>query len=235
MKSNKSGFRSIVVITIVLVILFNVVSFVIPFAKINKIAFLASYVLGEFVIIGEGILIAKQLCSEENRNQRILGLPIIYFGYVALVTQLIITTMFYLCNAFIGLDFWVVVLVESVMIAYFIVQISIGFYFKNRVKEYKSINANTSFMDDYRVKLKNIISINNNKNIEKELIDLLELALGSDPITNEKTVESEEELNTLCEKLSSSIEKGSEEQARELIEVTKKKLLIRNALCKHGK
>ena len=90
-------------------------------------------------------------------------------------------------------------------------------------------------MDEFRARLKALSGINKNENIEKVLMDLLDIALGSDPVTNDKTIDSESELLSLLQGLDDAIKNGSEDEARDIIEKTKNALLARNVLCKTGK
>ena len=235
MKQSKSGLIASVVITIVLVILLNIVTFVIPFEKLSTAVLVLSYIMAEIVIIAEGILVASQLFNEPDRNQKVLGLPIVFAGYLTLGIQLIATTVFYICNSFVILPVWVVIVVEAFIIAYFVIQMAMGLFFKKRVIEYQEQAANTKFMDEFRARLKAIVAINKNENIERLLNDLLDTALGSDPVTNEKTVDSESELLSCLQELDEVIKDGSEEDARFVIEKTRTALLERNVLCKAGK
>ena len=82
---------------------------------------------------------------------------------------------------------------------------------------------------------KKLDKINKIEGVKKNLSDLLDIALGSDPVTNDKTLDSESELLSLLQELDESIKDGSEEEARTVIEKTKNALLERNVLCKAGK
>ena len=130
---------------------------------------------------------------------------------------------------------WIVVIVEAFIIAYLVIQMAKGFFFKRRVIEYQEHAANTKFMDEFRARLKAIVAINNNENIEKELRALLDLALGSDPVTNDKTLDSESELLSCLQELDEAVKSGSEDDSRAVITKTKNTLLERNVLCKAGK
>ena len=90
-------------------------------------------------------------------------------------------------------------------------------------------------MDEFRARLKALSKINKIESVQKTLEDLLDIALGSDPVTNEKTVDSESELLSLLQELDESIKDGSEAGARAAIGKTKNALLERNVLCKAGK
>ena len=232
---SKSGVVTALVTLVVLLAIFNVCTFAIPFNKVDLTVHYTIYGCAEFVIIAQMLLIIFQLFLEEKPNQKIIGLPILYFGYITLVIQLVCTLIFYLTNAYVALPLWVVILVECLVIGFGIIQVALGFFFKHRNEDYHENFANTKFMDEFRCRLKALCQINKNENIVKVLDDLLDTALGSDPVTNEKTLDSESELLSLLQELDETIKDGSEEEARLVIERTKNTLLERNVMCKAGK
>ena len=234
-KATKSGLIADIVITAVLLILLNIVTFVIPFNKESMATHLTAYLMAEVVILVQGLLLGIEIFAQKDKNLRVLGLPIIYAGFVTLIVQLIATAAFYTVNAFVSLPFWVIIIVEVFIIAYLTIQIAIGFFFKNRTVEFKEETANTKFMDEFRARLKAIVAINKNSNIEKELTDLVDIALGSDPISNEKTFDSESELLSFLQELDEAIKNGDEEDSRTIITKITTTLAERNALCKAGK
>lgn len=235
MKSSKSGIKATLIIYAVLIVLLTVCTFAIPFPKLDDGVLITSYVCAVVMTIAEGSLALSLLFNEGNLNQRVLSLPILFSGYVALVLQVIATLAFYVCNAFIKLPIWIVILVECLLFGYLIIQLAKGFFFKDRNREYHDRAANTKFMDEFRARLKAIVAINSNENIKKELEDLLDVAKGSDPVTNDKTMDSESELLSDLQELDEAIKSGSEDEARAVIKKTKNTLLERNVLCKTGK
>lgn len=235
MKSSKSGIKATLIIYAVLIVLLTVCTFAIPFPKLDDGVLIASYVCAVVMTIAEGSLALSLLFNEGNLNQRVLSLPILFSGYVALVLQVIATLTFYVCNAFIKLPIWIVIVVECLLFGYLIIQLAKGFFFKDRNREYHDRGANTKFMDEFRARLKAIVAINSNENIKKELEDLLDIAKGSDPVTNDKTMDSESELLSDLQELDEAIKSGSEDEARAVIKKTKNTLLERNVLCKTGK
>ena len=234
-KSNKNGIIATIVITAVVLILLNVCTFVIPFNKIDMGVHFTVYGCAEFVILAEMALFLTQQFGCDDSNQKISSLPIAFFGYVISAIQILVTAGFYLANAFVKVPVWVVVIVECILIGFGIVQIAKGFFFKARNAEYHENLANTKFMDEFRARLRALSRINKNENIEKVLDDLLDVSLGSDPVTNDKTVDSESELLSLLQELDDAIKNGSEDEARDIIEKTRNALLERNVLCKAGK
>lgn len=234
-KISKSGIITTIVIYIFTILLLNVFTFLVPFEKKDSTILGIAYGCAMFVIIGEFLITLLSFFIETNDNQKILGLPIVYSGFIALIIQLIATSVFYLCNAFIVLPIWVVIVVEMLIFAYFGIQIAIGFFFKKRNEEYHEDNANTKFMDEFRARLKGLLAINRIESISEEMEDLVDIARGSDPVTNDKTLDSESELLSLLQDLDESIKNGSESDSREIIIRIKNILTERNVLCKSGK
>ena len=234
-KNNRSGIVTTVVITAVILALLNVCTFAIPFNKIDLAVHLTAYGCAEFVFLAEMVIILTQFFTGEDSNQKILSLPIVFFCCVTAAIQALATFVFYLTNAFVQLPIWIVIIVECVILGLGIIQITKGFFFKVRNKEYHESKASTVFMDEFRAELKVLNRINKNENISRPLEDLLNIALGSDPVTNDKTAEKEKELHELLSELNEVMKSGSEEKCREAIEKTKNTLIERNALCKMGK
>lgn len=234
-RTNTSGIKATLIIYFVLIVLLTICTFVIPFPKLDDGVLITSYCCAVAMIIAEGSLTFAIFLKDDNKNQKVLGLPIIYSGYVSLIIQLIATLTFYICNAFVIVPIWIVIVVECLLFGYFAIQLAKGLFFKERNEEYHVNNANTKFMDIFRARLKAIVAINQNLNIEKPLQDLLDVANGSDPITNDKTLDSESELLSDLQELDEVIKGGSEEDSKVVINKIKTALLERNALCKAGK
>ncbi|MBO4694803.1 MAG: hypothetical protein J5656_02620 [Clostridia bacterium] len=234
-KKSSIGIVSTCIIMAVLLILLSLITWVVPFKKLDNSVLIVSYVMAFIMICVDGLLIILQIFNQKDKNKRILGLPIIYFGMIALAIQIIVTTLFYILNAFVIVPIWVIIIVEAFVYAFLVLQTVKGFFFKKRIEEFKENNANTHFMDEFRMRLKAIVSINNNKNIEIPLQDLLDTALASDPITNDKTIDSENELLSYLQELGVKIKEGTEEDAKIIIKKTLDTLIERNALCKIGK
>lgn len=233
--TSKNGIKATLIIYFVLIILLSVCTFVIPFPRTNNGSLVAAYIGAVMMIIAEGSLALTVLFKEEELDKRILDLPIIYSGYIILIIQLMATIIFYICNAYMNLPTWIVIVTECFLFGAFVIQVVKGFFFKNRIIEYRDNIVNTKFMDEFRARLKAIVAINENMEASKDLQDLLEIANGSDPITNDRTIDSENELLSDLQELDEAVKSGSEESIKIVINKTKNTLLERNALCKVGK
>ena len=234
-KTSKNSAIITIVMSIIILAMLNICTFVIPFNKFSMATHFTAYGFATFVIVTETILIISHLFLESNSNQRIISLPIIYYGYVTLVIQIICSIVFYVINALVSFPFWIVVIIECFIIGFGMIQVAKGYFFKNRNQEYHERLANTIFMDEFRTNLKVLQKINKNKNLENELNELVEMAICSDPVTNDKTKEKENELHNLLQALDENIKINNETNALATIEKLKNTLIERNALCKIGK
>ena len=122
----------LIVLPAVLIALLNVCTFAIPFNKVDLVVHLIAYGCAEFVIVAEMILVISQLFLEGNPNQKVIGLPILCFGYIALGIQMLATAIFYLVNAFVAVPVWLVVLIECIIIGFEAIQMAGAFFFKAR-------------------------------------------------------------------------------------------------------
>lgn len=151
------------------------------------------------------------------------------------IIQIVFLIITCVVNSYINMPLWIDIVVECIIIGLLIIQISKGLFFKSRNAEYHENIANTAFMDKFRSDLKIICSINKMPNIQDELNDLLDIALGSDPVTNDKTIELESELMLLIKELDSNIKKNSFDNTNKTLINIREILIERNNICKTGK
>lgn len=234
-KSNKAGVVINALIGILLLVILNVCTFAIPYPKVDSAVLYTTYGCFEFMILFVMSLSILNFQVEKDKSQKVLGLPIIYWSYVMLAVQAVMTIVFYIANAFVACPIWIVVLLECIVLLLTFIQVAKGYFFKARNKEYHQNVANTEAMDTIRARLTYLKSINTIHSISSELDDLLDIAKGSDPVGNEKTETADGDLISLLDELQKSIQEGSEEKSRNAIRDFKNKLLERNALCKIGK
>ena len=232
---NKYGAILSIIITAVLIIILNVCVFAIPFTQINEKVFYFTYACTMITIISLFVISITQVFLEKNSNQKILGLPIVYSSYIINIIQIVFLIITCVVNSYINMPLWIDIVVECIIIGLLIIQISKGLFFKSRNAEYHENIANTAFMDKFRSDLKIICSINKMPNIQDELNDLLDIALGSDPVTNDKTIELESELMLLIKELDSNIKENSFDNTNKTLINIREILIERNNICKTGK
>lgn len=221
--------------TVVAAIVLTVITFAIPFVKLSYAVLTIEYVSLLLLILCLGGYVAFNLFSNKTANQSILSLLAIQNLGIACLIQLVTTIVFYVLNAFLHIEIWIPVVVEVLIYAYAIVGTALVHFFKVRNADYHKRIADTSFMDEYRARLKSLVAINEIDSIKMELADLYDTARGSDPVGNTKTSDSESELLSLLQEIDIAIKSNDEEASRTAIKHSKNTLLERNDLCKIGK
>lgn len=234
-KTNKSGVIIITITVIFLLVLLNLFTFLIPFTKISTSVLLLTYICTEVVILAVGIITILSLFTDEEANQKIISLPIIQNGIITSITQILATIVFFVLNALITVQLWVVIIVECLILFFGTFQIMRGYFFKTRNADYHENKANTTFINEFRARLKALVAINQIASVAKALEDLYDTARGSDPISTDKTLDSENELLLLLQELDDAIKQGSTDRTGEIIKQSKNTLLERNALCQNSK
>lgn len=233
---NKSGLIATIIITLSLLAILSVITWAIPMPNKGSGAFIAAYICAMVVILAEGILTAIVLFVEDNLSRKILGLPILYFGLVTVIVQLVITVIFFIANAFVAVPAWIIILLECLVFIIAIIHITIGFFFKQRTAEFKNGKQATAFIDLLRVRVQVIVSNNSNKELERPLQDLYETVKGTDPVANELTRDADQKLDALVSELKDKVDaNASAEEVRKLIGSVNKLIKERAAYCKAGK
>ena len=232
-KQTKNSILLVVSINIVFLIVLNIFAFVVPFNKNNLLIHYLSYGFCELVIILECLLMLLTISS--GKEKRVFGLPLIYNCWIAIGIQSILTIITFILNAFINIYLWLFITIEVIFICLFILQALIGLYFKGRSNDYTNNKRKNEFMDTLRWRLKSLQSINKNSNIENSLQELVEKAIGSDPISNEGTFEIEEEILSNLNELDINIKESKEDETISLINKLSDLLNERNILCKSSK
>ena len=234
-KTNRSGIVATSIITILLIAILSVLTFAVPFPKVDQSVLLVVYVCSVIIFALEGGLTIGLLFGKGNGNQKILGLPIVYSGFAAAVIQLIVTIAFYVANAFVLIPLWIPIVIEVLLYCFVAIQLALGFFFRARNEEYHENKANTEWMDSLRAEIKILASSKKEGELGKAYEDLYDLARGSDPVGNGKSLEAEKKIDALLAELKAAHEEGASEKEIGLVNDVTSALKERNTLCKLGK
>ena len=234
-KRSRSGIIATSIITIALLVVLTLLTFAIPFPKISQSVLLLVYLCSMAIIAIEGALIVWLFFKKEKPNSKVLGIPLVWCGFVVAVIQMVVAAVFYAFNAFFEVPLWIPCLIEALLCCFLVIQLSFGFFFKARNAEYHESKANTAWMDSLRCEIRTLAQNHKEGELGKALENLSDLAAGSDPVGNGKSSEAEREIDVIISELKASFEKGSLEREMELIGKACSALKKRNALCKLGK
>lgn len=235
MKKLSSGKLATLLVILVAIVLLTVFTFAIPFDKHSWAILITAYVCAILAILYVGFASFNFAFGQGKLRQAVMAYPLIRHAIITCALQMLVTILFYVLNALLDVPFWILAIVETLIVAYGVVTFALGYFYKGRSDEFHERNqAQSRFMDEFQARLTALDAICRIESVKSELRFLLDTARGSDPYSNEKTLECEADLRVDIRDLSAAIKGGDEAEARRLIAKTKDDLLERNAMCKLG-
>ena len=232
---SKTGLIGTLVISLVLIVLLNIVTWVIPFNKINNDVFLATYICTTVMIVFSGVFVAIEFFTDKALKHVVLGIPLLTTTIVAVVLQLLACVGFYLANSFVPVESWILIVVEVVIFAYFVATMALGFFFKNRIIASEENNHKTATMEKIRDDLLLVTKLNQNSNISADLEELFELVRYSDKVSSAHTQDIEAKIVVSVAKLKEEISTLKEEEIKSEITNIINLVNERNIICKANK
>lgn len=223
----KDTIRALLVAVVVFVI-YNLITFMIPFA--HTAAFWISYgfTLASFVVVAASIYIA--FIKNPDAKSKFYGFPIARVGIIFGVAQLVVSLLMMALAAII--PWWVAVLVYSVGLGVAVLGL-IGM--EAVVDEIKTqdvkLKKDVSLMRSLQSKINQIASQSDNAAIKA----LAEEIRYSDPVSNDAIADAEADLAAAVDQLQAAFVDGDNEAVAQLCRKASALLAERNRLCKLNK
>ena len=230
MKLGKNGIRFLVSVGILFVI-FNVISFAVPFAKSS--VFWISYVFGIIAILVQVAVMKIAFSGTDTARSKFYGFPIARIGVVYAIIQIILSILFMALSAFI--PFWIPLVLFVILLGIS----AIGFIAADAtrdeiVRQDEKIVKDVSFMRNLQSKMNLLVEQCENPDLKKQVKALAEDIRYSDPVSNNSLNEIERELYFYIEDLQKAVV-DNDENAFEICKKAKTVLAERNRLCKLNK
>ena len=230
MKFSKNVIRFLVCMGLLLVV-FNVVVFAIPFAK--NATFWISYVFGMIAILVQIVVMKIAFTGTKTARSQFYGFPIARIGVVYAIVQVILSIIFMAVGMFI--PFWIPLVLFVVLFGVS----AIGFIATDAtrdeiVRQDKKIVKDVSYMRNLQSKMNMLVSQCNNAEIKTAVKSLAEDIKYSDPVSSDSLKDIERELYFYIEELQKAVVEN-DANAIELCKKTKSVLAERNRLCKLNK
>lgn len=224
---NKNLFRA-VTIWFILLIAYNVIIFVIPFT--HSKGFWFAYAITMSALILQIVVLGFTFYKKEGVKNRFYGWPIEFLCSIYAVIHIAIGLFFMIVEIVIPL--WIQIIVQVIVFSVAVVNYISIISTRNEILHQK----NQTQLNTYT--MKSLGSKANALAIQYSNVEIGQVADAfrySDPVSNASTVELEQDLLELLEKISSAMGNGNEMEAIELCQKTKQMLAIRNQLCKENK
>lgn len=189
----KNFVRFAIVIAIVLLV-YNVLVFAIPFERKVEEVFWISWAFGMFAILVQ-FLTAIYAFKKSGLKSKFYGIPVYKMGLVYLGVQVITSMIFIIINSFIEIPLWIMWIIYVLILAI----CALGFIGADAYRDHietldKQVAVKTSFMKGLAIDASSLANRVTEDSLNKKLHELAELIKYSDPVTNDALTEIEDEI-----------------------------------------
>jgi hypothetical protein len=220
------------ILAVLLLIIYNLLVFVIPFVH-NGVFWLSyGFTLDAFVIAGAACVIAFR--SGRDLDSKFFGYPVAKVGIIYLVVQLILSFVFMALATHVPI--WLGVLVYAIALAVAV----IGLVVKDTVRDHilsQDINLRNevTVIRSAQAKLNQLISLCNDPEAAVAVKKLAEEVRYSDPVSSPELTEIEADLTADINELQNALVEEDFAAVLSLCKHAQMTVLERNRLCKLNK
>lgn len=226
--------KSVITVYAILLVVYIIAFLIIPFNKIT-----ASWISFAFTIIA----IASSLFvfnfafnSKETLVSKIYGYPIFRVGAVYALAQLAVGIVICVIASFVAVPYWVALLLSIILLGAAAIGVIITDNTRDLVEHVdESTKVDTEVVTTFQISIAGIVDSCENDVVKAELTKLDEAFRFSDPVSNERTKESEDKIEALLAELKTIVEDNNFEVATACIKKVSNALAERNRICKATK
>lgn len=225
--------QALVILAVILVV-FSIVVFVIPFHK--GVTFCVAYI-AEIIAIAAQIPIFKIAYDNANdMKSRVLGFPIFRVGYIYLGIQTVVSViLFVLGGIFEKLPAWIALVLCIVIFALALIGSIAADIAREEVEKIEfTTEKQTSVIKQFRTESALLPTLATNPKLKKELEQLADQFQYSDPVSSLELEIIESEIAQDLTELHSAVESG-DDSVEQKIFALEKKLEERNLMCRQSK
>lgn len=220
------------VAVVILFIVFSVLCIAIPFVRTTP--FWLAFVFGSVAILVQLPLLYLAFCKENTPKSRFYGFPIAQVGTFYMIAQVVLSFLTMIFSTI--LPVWLVVIVYVVLLG----AAAIGFIGVDAMRdevERQELNVAESVdaMRSLQTSANLLVGLCSDTELSKAVAKLVEELKYSDPVSNEKTIPAEKELEVVLNELKEALSNNDKEKAVQLCKRVMIVLAERNRLCKANK
>lgn len=225
----------LLIIAIILVV-YSVLVFVIPFTKMNMATFVISYIASVIALLSQIYVAYIAFKGEDNLTSKVYGFPIIKLGYIYLGVQFALSILFYILGAFIDVPVWICIILYVLVLGLAAVGLITTSTYKEAIEEIEVTKEdNKVFVKELRRDTL-VYSSKIKDQTTKDLFDkFLDIVRYSDPVSNENLKEVEEEIKSKYEEIKVLVSHDNYLVANKEIENLIDLINRRNLMCKEFK
>ena len=228
---DKTTIKSLAIFVVVLMI-YNVISFAIPFAHTST--FWSAYVFGMLAIISQIGVVLLALKGTDNLRKLVYAYPVFRMGMIYLVIQLCVSLMAYIVSTFTDkIPGWIICVISVIILGVFIILGLLSDITKEEIVEIEEEEERqTVQIKTFRINIDSTMRRVEDAELLKKLEKLSDIARYSDPVSCTELYVIENEITEKLGELDSTIKIGDISYAKLLTEQIIDLFEDRNAQCK---
>ena len=231
MKNNKG--MTVAIIYGIVLVLFNVVFWCIPFPKNGTSIIL--YIFSLVSIIGGCSITMYAFSKGTELRSKVYGFPVFRMGYIYMIVQLLFSVAVCTVNAFIAVPAWIAVVVSVLILGLSAIGVIATDATRDIITEQENKwAAQTAKNAEFRLNIDSIAERCPEGELKKKLSSLAEEFRFSDPVSSDALTEIEKKLGEEVAALKALVTANPEEAIKKADEVHYL-LADRNRLCKAAK
>ncbi len=230
-KLDKNTIKNLIIFAVVLV-LYNVISFAIPFK--HTPTFWGAYIFGMVSVILQIGVVLLAANGAETLRKKVYAFPVFRMGIIYLAVQLGVSLVFSVAANFIeNFPGWIIYVVSVIILGVFIVLVLLTDTAKDEIiKLEEEEERQTVQIKTFRINIDSIMRRVDDKDLLKLLEKLSDTAKYSDPVSCEELYAIESEITDKIGELGSTIQIGDISYAKVLAGQIIDLFEDRNAQCK---
>lgn len=230
---NKKQVSTIAIYAILLVI-FNVIYFAVPFEKsaITWVTYVFTWIA---FVLGCGITYYA-FRGAETLQSKVYGFPIFRIGFIYTVAQIIVTVIMCVVGAVCNAPAWIAVVVSIVILAAALIGVIAADNTRDVIQEMEQKTVEqTKVVKTFRLDVASLVGKCKDSVAKKKMEDLADAFKYSDPVSNDELAEVEKKITYEVEELKRLVLGNDVEALIGKIDEVQMLLADRNRRCKEGK
>ena len=151
---DKNTKRYLAIIAI-LVVVYNVLVFLIPFPHEDNATYWLGYAFGLVAILSQVYVGYLGLYKKENIKSMFYGFPIVKLGVFYLLAQLGVSVIFFVINAFVSVPYWIILIISILLIGAFGIGLITTKTYQEEIEKLENNEPlTTKFISDLRIETK---------------------------------------------------------------------------------
>jgi hypothetical protein len=217
-------------------ILFNVVYLIVPFSSRYDSNYWIIFVFANIAILTLIPVFLISFSKAETLKSKVYGYPIYKVGITATIVAVIVSFIIVIVDGIIPVDSWITIVVFVVIYVAGGSGLLVSTSGRTIVEKIeKDTKESTLFINELQIKVSSLTYSIADKDLKASFTKLLDTVKYSDPVSNNKTKETEDKITKLVNDIENLVNSDNLTDIETKIDSLSNLLKQRNDLCKTGK